>query len=226
MAGACKRQSLSQAAHPADEARRARIRDTSAPRRQTRLLAAGAIHVIKMEVAPRWLSQQNTSVKELFELLEGHGFELTDSSGKAPHAGTIRNLDANFSPFNIVDYIARLKMPAASKAPTARRLLSLDTGTRRSNGMVGRDTFDFEEMVFYTKPNGEQVVGQIVEVHPPPYDGIYTILAEGTEQVCEAKELAEPLEENVRNPAPVSYELPPRLFEPGPFFTGKGDSVH
>ena len=69
-------------------------------------------------------------------------------------------------------------------------------------------------------------MGQIVKVHPPPYDGIYTILAEGTEQVCEAKELAEPLEENVRNPAPVSYELPPRLFEPGPFFTGKGDSVH
>ena len=88
-----------------------------------RLLSARAISAIRFEVAPNWLNGQNSSARELYDLLTWHGFALhpvtdetvlrADFPGACATREQFEALDRNPHPLSIVDFLAILILPGA-----------------------------------------------------------------------------------------------------------------
>lgn len=74
-----------------------------------RLLGARAIQTIKLELAPHWLHNQNSSVIALYNLLSQYGFKITASNNRHPiKKAVLFDLDRQTSPLAILDIVATL----------------------------------------------------------------------------------------------------------------------
>lgn len=75
-----------------------------------RLLSAGAVQAIQMELAPHWLRAQNVSVRDVIDFLHLNHFSVTDRRGSYLNAESV---DANRSPLNILNVVARRTVRSA-----------------------------------------------------------------------------------------------------------------